>query len=94
MPWRITDFNGTGIVERPALDHIGFAVPNMAAFREDLTTLAKDYPEAAPLIGRRETEWMVGEREFRKGMQSQCEYQQDHLCDPDGILLDVRVQDN
>ena len=56
--------------------------------------LAKDYPDAAPLIGRRESEWMVEEREFRKGMQSQCEYQQDHLCDPDGILLDVRSQDN
>lgn len=94
MPWRITDFNGTGIVERPTLDHIGFAVPNMAAYREDLATLAKDYPDAAPLIGRRESEWMVKEREFRKGMQSQCEYQQDHLCDPDGILLDVRAQDN
>lgn len=66
--------------------------------RADLTpylaTLAKDYPDAAPLIGRRESEGMVKEREFRQGMQSQCEYQQDHLCDPDGILLDVRAQDN
>src|SRR5262250_3027420 len=35
LPWQITDFEGSGI-ERPALDHIGFKVESMAAFKTDL----------------------------------------------------------
>src|SRR6266849_1378442 len=35
FPWQITDFEGSGI-ERPALDHIGFKVESMTAFKADL----------------------------------------------------------
>src|SRR5919109_2951317 len=42
FPWQITDFEGSGI-ERPALDHIGFKVENMAAFKADLEKHASTY---------------------------------------------------
>ena len=35
MPWKISDFAGSGI-ERPALDHIGFKVESLTAFKADL----------------------------------------------------------
>src|SRR6476660_3544887 len=52
MPWQITDFLGSGI-ERPALDHIGFKVESMAAFKADLEKSAhllpqEDRPEKNP----------------------------------------------
>jgi hypothetical protein len=35
MPWKISDFAGSGI-ERPALDHIGFKVESLSAFKADV----------------------------------------------------------
>src|SRR6266849_3792392 len=35
MPWRITDYEGTGIV-RPGPDHLGFEVESLDAFKKRL----------------------------------------------------------
>src|SRR5579875_19758 len=47
MPWRITDYEGTGIVS-PALDHIGFTVESLETFRADLERIAGDNPLLSP----------------------------------------------
>ena len=46
-PWKISDFEGSGI-ERPALDHLGFKVESVEAFQSELTALAQRDPELAP----------------------------------------------
>ena len=51
IPWKISDFLGTGI-ERPAPDHLGFEVESLDAFKKDLVYLlpnhqSADDPEAA-----------------------------------------------
>ncbi|HWO40611.1 MAG TPA: VOC family protein [Candidatus Eisenbacteria bacterium] len=82
MPWRITDFSGSGI-ERPALDHIGFKVENMTAFQADLekfmgaTPPPEDRPEKNP------------EREVRRKLLATCCFGRVQLSDPDGVLIDV-----
>lgn len=81
MPWKIADFYGSGI-ERPALDHIGFKVESMAAFKADLEKSAhllpqEDRPEKNP------------EREVRQKLLATCCFGQLQLADPDGVLIDV-----
>ena len=83
MPWKISDFYGSGI-ERPALDHIGFKVESMAAFKADLekfesanNTFAEDRPEKNP------------EREVRRKLLASCCFGEFQTSDPDGVLIDV-----
>jgi catechol 2,3-dioxygenase-like lactoylglutathione lyase family enzyme len=83
FPWQITDFEGSGI-ERPALDHIGFKVESMAAFKADMEKHAQQYsasqddrPEKNP------------EREVRQKLFAKCCFGQFQMCDPDGVLIDV-----
>ena len=83
FPWQITDFEGSGI-ERPALDHIGFKVESLAAFKADLEKLESKYsseqedrPEKNP------------EREARQRLFAKCCFGQFQLSDPDGVLIDV-----
>jgi catechol 2,3-dioxygenase-like lactoylglutathione lyase family enzyme len=83
FPWQITDFEGSGI-ERPALDHIGFKVESMAAFKADLekymsasSAPANDRPEKNP------------EREVRRSLFAKCCFGQLQMSDPDGVLIDV-----
>lgn len=82
MPWKIADFYGSGI-ERPALDHIGFKVESMAAFKADvekyspLYEVKEDRPEKNP------------EREVRQKLLASCCYGQYQMSDPDGVLIDV-----
>jgi catechol 2,3-dioxygenase-like lactoylglutathione lyase family enzyme len=82
MPWQITDFLGSGI-ERPALDHIGFKVESMAAFKADWEkhkhqyAPAEDRPEKNP------------EREVRRNLFAKCCFGQFQMSDPDGVLIDV-----
>jgi catechol 2,3-dioxygenase-like lactoylglutathione lyase family enzyme len=82
MPWKIADFYGSGI-ERPALDHIGFKVESMAAFKADVEKYAplyevkEDRPEKNP------------EREVRQKLLASCCYGQYQMSDPDGVLIDV-----
>ena len=81
MPWKISDFYGSGI-ERPALDHIGFKVESMGAFKADLEKNShllpkEDRPDKNP------------EREIRQKLLASCCFGQFQLSDPDGVLIDV-----
>ncbi len=83
MPWKISDFYGSGI-ERPALDHIGFKVESMSAFKADLEkhshlfdATREDRPEKNP------------EREVRQKLLASCCFGQFQMADPDGVLIDV-----
>jgi predicted enzyme related to lactoylglutathione lyase len=82
-PWNIMDYAGSGI-ERPALDHLGFAVPDLGRFREELEAMVRRNPALAP-------GWLgVGpESEVRLGLLRKCKRGQYQLADPDGVLIDV-----
>src|SRR5215468_43002 len=85
MPWRITDFAGTG-VERPALDHIGFQVESVETLKNELRSLIRKRPPLAPNpVG----EDAGPEGEVRLKLFSKCPFGQFHTSDPDGILIDV-----
>ena len=83
MPWQITDFLGSGI-ERPALDHIGFKVESMSAFKVDLEKHAQTY--SPPKDDRPEKN---PEREVRRELFAKCCFGQFQMADPDGVLIDV-----
>src|SRR5207249_6114739 len=46
-PWNILDYAGTG-VERPAIDHLGFEVESLDAFKRDLDQLMESRPDLFP----------------------------------------------
>jgi predicted enzyme related to lactoylglutathione lyase len=83
LPWRISDFNGSAI-EQPAMDHIGFRVPDLEAFREHVDRVRRINPYNVPLPidvndqGRK-----------RLALLSRCPHGTWHLADPDGTLIDV-----
>jgi catechol 2,3-dioxygenase-like lactoylglutathione lyase family enzyme len=83
FPWQITDFEGSGI-ERPALDHIGFKVESMTAFKADLEKYGSTY--APPGDDRPEKN---PEREVRHRLFAKCCFGQLQMSDPDGVLIDV-----
>ena len=83
LPWQITDFEGSGI-ERPALDHIGFKVESMAAFKADLGKYASAH--VAPVEDRPEKN---PERQARQKLFAKCCFGQFQTSDPDGVLIDV-----
>lgn len=83
MPWKIADYDGTGI-ERPALDHLGFKVESVEAVKAGLQTLTGANPALAPKP--------VGagpEGQARLRLFSKCPYGKYHLADPDGVLIDI-----
>ncbi|MGA2395787.1 MAG: VOC family protein [Candidatus Lustribacter sp.] len=84
MPWRIGDYDGTGIVS-PAPDHIGFTVESVDAFRADLATVVGDNPRLAPFpVG--------GGSEGRARLElarRSCPLCEEQLTDVDGVLLSV-----
>ena len=83
MPWRITDYEGTGIV-RPGPDHFGFEVESLAALKERLAELGDNNPHLRPrpLAGRE------GEARLRL-FERCCPLGSYHLADVDGVLIDV-----
>jgi catechol 2,3-dioxygenase-like lactoylglutathione lyase family enzyme len=83
MPWRITDYEGTGIV-RPGPDHIGFEVESLDAFKKRLQELGDNNPHlrAHTLAGRE------GEARM-KLFAASCSLGEYRFADVDGVLLDV-----
>src|SRR5262249_2398358 len=83
MPWDITDYEGTGIIT-PGMDHIGFKVENIDAFKQDVERIAADNPRLAPapMTG---AEGKALERLFRRS----CPLGQHQMADCDGILTDI-----
>lgn len=83
FPWQITDFEGSGI-ERPALDHIGFKVESMAAFKADVEKHAHEYaPPKDDRPGKNP------EHEARQKLFARCCFGEFQMADPDGVLIDV-----
>lgn len=83
LPWKISDFNGSGI-EQPAMDHIGFRVPDLDAFISRAENLANDNPHITPrAIGFND------EGKARLALLKRCPYSAYSLADPDGNLIDV-----
>ena len=83
MPWRITDYEGTGIV-RPGPDHFGFDVESLAAVKQRLQELGDNNPHlrARELAGRE------GEARSRL-FERCCPLGSYRLADVDGVLLDI-----
>jgi catechol 2,3-dioxygenase-like lactoylglutathione lyase family enzyme len=89
MPWRIKDFAEAGIVERPNLDHIGFEVESIDAYKHDVEMLVSEYPEAKPWADHRDEERLRNERAARANLLATCEYHEAHLWDPECVFFDV-----
>lgn len=82
-PWKIADYLGSGI-ERPALEHLGFAVESLEQFEADLKRVVSRNSYLAPRP--------VGagpEGEVRLKLLATCRYGRYQLADPDGVLIDV-----
>ncbi len=83
MPWDITDYDGTGIITL-GMDHFGFKVEDMAAFRADLETFVANNPRLAP------ASFSGPEGEALLSMfDRSCPLGEYKMADCDGILLDV-----
>ena len=83
MPWRITDYEGTGIV-RPGPDHFGFEVESLSAVKQRLGELGDNNPHLRPqpLAGRE------GEARLRLFARC-CPLGSYHIADVDGVLIDI-----
>ena len=84
MPWDITDYDGTGIITA-GMDHIGFKVEDMAAFKQDVERVAADNPRLAPEPVGTGAEGKALLELFRRS----CPLGQHHMADCDGTLIDV-----
>jgi len=83
MPWRISDYEGTGIV-RAGPDHIGFEVESLDAFKKRLQELGDNNPHLrARMLAGREGEARL------KLFASSCSLGELRIADVDGVLLDV-----
>ena len=83
LPWRISDYNGSGI-ERPALDHLGFEVENIEQFRQDLNGLQRN-PDMRPKIFDSSEESMLRKKLFERSNLGDL-----YMSDLDGVLIAVR----
>jgi hypothetical protein len=84
MPWDITDYDGTGIITA-GMDHIGFKVESVEAFKADVERIAGDNPRLAPAPVHTGSEGAALDKLFARS----CAMGQHRLADPDGILIDV-----
>lgn len=83
LPWKISDFNGTGI-EQPAMDHIGFRTANLNDFAAHVEKLRTQNPGLWP----RDIEFN-DEGKARYTLLGRCPHGDYRLADPDGTLIDV-----
>ncbi|MDX1485692.1 MAG: VOC family protein [Alphaproteobacteria bacterium] len=85
-PWRMSDFEDTGITAR-GMDHIGFRVESIAALKADMDRVTERNPRFRPantVVGRGK------EGAGRLAMfQRTCPLGRHHMADSDGLLLDV-----
>jgi catechol 2,3-dioxygenase-like lactoylglutathione lyase family enzyme len=84
MPWDITDYDATGIITM-GMDHIGFKVEGIDAFKKDVERIASDNPRLAPAPIAAGSEGIALDKLFERS----CAMGQHRLADPDGILIDV-----
>ncbi|MGE5540187.1 MAG: VOC family protein [Gemmatimonas sp.] len=83
VPWRITDYDGTGIVS-PGPDHIGIKVESIDALKADVARIGSGNPdlEARSLARSAETE-------RRREMVAKAGLGTFQMCDNDNVLIDV-----
>jgi len=84
MPWDITDYDGTGIITA-GMDHIGFKVENLDAFKEDVERISADNPLLAPAPVGTGKEGAALQKLFERS----CPLGPYKMADCDGILIDV-----
>lgn len=82
MPWRIHDYDTTGIMP-PSLDHIGFKTESLAALKGDIEKLKARNPYLAPFPIDYGPEAKAREALFERS----CPFCQHHLADIDGVLI-------
>ena len=82
-PWKMSDFEGAGI-DRPGIEHIGFKVENVEAFKKDLAALRESNPEMRERIVSEPSE---GER--RVALIATCRHGQHQFSSPDGVFVDI-----
>ena len=82
-PWKMSDFEGAGI-DRPGIEHIGFKVENVEAFKKDLAALREANPEMRERIVSEPSE---GER--RLALIASCRHGQHQFSSPDGVFVDI-----
>jgi catechol 2,3-dioxygenase-like lactoylglutathione lyase family enzyme len=82
-PWKMSDFEGAGI-DRPGIEHIGFKVENVEAFKKDLAALREANPEMRERIISEPSE---GER--RIALIASCRHGQHQFSSPDGVFVDI-----
>jgi predicted enzyme related to lactoylglutathione lyase len=83
LPWKISDFNGSGI-EQPAMDHIGFSVPDLEAFKKHVAKVMAINPHIAP-----KPIDFNDEGKARLALLRKCPHGSYQIADPDGTLIDV-----
>lgn len=86
MPWKIEDYDGTGIVTA-GMDHIGFKVEDVEAVKKEIDEISANNPFLAPAPLGTGREGGKLEELFARS----CPLGQHRLADPDGILLDIRA---
>ena len=86
IPWRMGDFEGTGITAR-GMDHIGFRVESIAQLKTDMDLVTEKNYRFRPsntVVGRGK------EGAGRLAMfQKACPLGCHHMADSDGLLIDV-----
>jgi catechol 2,3-dioxygenase-like lactoylglutathione lyase family enzyme len=87
IPWRLGDFEKTGISAR-GLDHIGFKVESITALKSDIQRVTEKNYRFQPrtsILGQG-NEGMGRLEMFRNACPLGCH----HMADSDGLLIDVR----
>ena len=83
LPWKISSFNGTGI-EQPGMDHVGFRVGALPAFKAHVDKIARTNIHLAPKPLDFDSEGAA-----RLALLRKCAFGSFQLADPDGTLIDV-----
>jgi catechol 2,3-dioxygenase-like lactoylglutathione lyase family enzyme len=84
LPWRISDFLGTGI-ERPAPDHLGFEVEDLATFKKDIEELRTVNPFMTP-----KPTGVGAEGAARLALFEKTGLGDHYMADPDGVMIAIR----
>lgn len=83
-PWKIEDYYGTEH-RAPGLDHVGYKVESVEAFKNDVAMLTKADPEwLAPKSPNLESE-----NDVVIGLLQSCRYGKHQVSDPEGNFIDV-----